>query len=169
MKAKMIGMAMLAMLMATAPCMARKNNGKQDKRGYRIEMRGDSTGCRQGKCIFDGLGLNADQKARLQQSNEKYRAEKQTLYNDSRKYRRECTDSLRQATRKQAMEIKRQHLQEIRAILTADQYIEFLEQSYLTNPGPGKPKINAKAQRERQDRPMKRQTIPMDDGPVMSR
>ena len=76
---------------------------------------------------FESLNLTADQQAKLKELRDK-KFQQKTKDN---KDRRELRQARRQA-----------HLQDIKAILTPEQYVEFLEISFVNGNGPSKAKAN---------------------------
>lgn len=86
-------------------------------------------------CEFQDIQLTKDQKLKLGEAKQKYREQRKAIF-ESQKEEAAKSDSVKQATRLKARELRKAHLDEIKTILTADQYIQFLENSYLNNPGP---------------------------------
>lgn len=97
-----------------------------------VSMAVDSTSCAgDGCCVFESMELSDSQKARLQEVMKKYRDDRKALYDSSKELDRASRDSLRRSTRDKEKDLKREQLDNIRSILTSEQYIQFLEESYL--------------------------------------
>lgn len=76
---------------------------------------------------FAGINLTQDQQTKLNTLREKRKAECAAV-NKSRKDRFQQRDSMVRVS-------KKQHLEEVKSILTPDQYVIFLENMVISNPG----------------------------------
>lgn len=158
MKKTILGMAIMAIALVAPVAIAQNPNGN-NKAKVAKEMV-SKTDCKaqvacqnpQG-CEFAELNLTDAQKEQLKASKQRYRAAKKDLFNKSKETAKEERDSIRKEIAKQNRELKKAHLNEIKAILTADQYVEFLENNYLNAPNdkgqrPGKIRKGPKSQKE---------------------
>lgn len=87
----------------------------------------DKKECRKGANVFANLNLTDDQKAKLKALREncqKQRFEKEKAKRDSAKAKRE-------ARMKEQRQERENFLKEIKSILTAEQYVQFLENEFL--------------------------------------
>ncbi len=72
-------------------------------------------------CPFDGLNLTADQQAKL----------KEIAPCNAKQAKKEAKDKARQERREAAQNSRREYLAKVKNILTPEQYVQFLENSYL--------------------------------------
>lgn len=96
------------------------------------------------KCTnpFDGLTLTDAQKTDLNRLDER----RKTLCRERSQERKQCSDSLRKASRKA-------YLDEVKSIIGPEQYVVFLENIYVNGPGMHQQKRNApQPQRQTQER-----------------
>ena len=124
----------LCALVAT-PAFARPDDNKRDNRGTERgrEARGDR---RQAPNPFEGLDLTADQQAKLDQLKKDCKAARQECKKENKEARKALADSCKAA----GCKVRSEQLAKIKEILTPEQYVKFLENSFLMNGGPaGKP------------------------------
>lgn len=117
----------------TANAQGRRGAGQAPQRGDAPEamapMMCDSAAC----CLlFEGIDLTDAQKAKLQEL-QKARAEKQqaNASADRQKAREERMEAMKAE--------KREYLNEVKKVLTADQYVTFLENAFMQQPRMGAP------------------------------
>ncbi|MCM1029542.1 MAG: Spy/CpxP family protein refolding chaperone [Pseudoflavonifractor sp.] len=87
-------------------------------------------GQKRAPCPFDGLNLNADQKAQLEALNaerQKSREEARKGALESRKAERERSRATREKARESRKAERRAYLDKVKAILTPEQYVTWLE------------------------------------------
>ncbi len=128
MNKKILGIALAAMSLVSFTGMAQNvtkdNNVKQEK------VCGKKDGKRDGKVRpnpFDGLQLSDAQKAQLQQLNDKRKAERQQM-KEARKENRKAEAAKDLTARQNA---KKAYLEEVKAIIGPEQYVIFLENSFI--------------------------------------
>lgn len=94
-------------------------------------LKGDKKGERKEINPFEGLNLTDSQKAQLTQLKEKQR--------EARKTDKNKKDADRNANRQARMEARKEaklkYLAEVKSIIGADQYVKFLENSYINGGG----------------------------------
>lgn len=163
MKKTFIGLAVLAMSLMPAAVMAQTQSKATDEKAKTEKVdnkkhprkdkseRGDfrSKGgkhkpdkknpgvCRE-QCIFETLSLTEDQKAKVKSLNEAREASRREMFEQVKKTRA-MNDSSLKAAKNHGKDIDRKYLNDLKSILTADQYIQFLETNYVESHG-GKPK-----------------------------
>lgn len=98
-----------------APEKCKKADGKKDCK----KADGKKAECKKGACPFDGLNLTEQQKTQLQALN----AERQQKAKAARK---EAKEAKKQCDK----ECRAEYLAKVKAILTPEQYTQFLEQNY---------------------------------------
>lgn len=135
MKKKIFGLALAAVIMsigANAQTPSKENSTPNDKAKKECKMK-DCSGKQKidRPCVMDKLNLTDAQKAKLKEINEGFQAEKRALYGKAVKEGEAKRDSMKKEIRGRMMDLKRKNLNDIKAVLTADQYIQFLEESYL--------------------------------------
>lgn len=92
-----------------------------------VENCDSAAACQRGYCAFDGLNLSADQQARVKALKADRKAKKQADRKADRKAAREAVKAGRQ-----------DYLNQLKQILTPEQYTQFLENSYVNQaPAPG--------------------------------
>lgn len=101
-------------------------------------------GCAAGSCVFSTLNLSDDQKAQIRELNAGERKLRENLREECRASRRR-NDSTLCAKRDGHM---REYLGKIKSILTPEQYVQFLEQSYVNRPAQGRPALRGNACRQ---------------------
>lgn len=96
---------------------------------------------RKGECAnpFEGIALTAEQKTKL----EALKAEKAT----AREARKAEQAVKKEARRESAKAERSQELAKIKEILTPEQYVQFLENSYLSHRGNGMPRVEQKGRK----------------------
>lgn len=137
MKKKILGLALVSMSLITFTAVAQPPSGsnpapkQENVKGKKAE--------RQARLNpFDELNLTDTQKAKLQELNEKCRAERQQQMKmqkeeakkeaQARKADKQRNDSMRIAERKAA---KKKYLDEVKAIIGQDKYVAYLENMYI--------------------------------------
>lgn len=133
MKKRILGLALLAMSMATIGANAQTNagdNGNCPKtecsRSQQKCAKGDAMRLRN-DAVFDKMNLSADQKAKLQALEQK-KAEVRKAKAEARKSQKQqrCADAC--AAREAE---KKQYLQDLKAIIGPENYVIFLEDYYV--------------------------------------
>ncbi|MDE7388130.1 MAG: hypothetical protein K2M97_02625 [Muribaculaceae bacterium] len=107
---------------------AAKDNNKDNKQAateQQCPMQRD--GKKMQKCPFEGLNLSDAQKEQLKQLQESRRAEFAKQKNAKKEAKKAAKDQ-KVADRKQ---VRRDHLAKIKAILTPEQYVTFLENNFV--------------------------------------
>lgn len=163
MKKTFIGLAVLAMSLMPAAAMAQNQSKATDEKAKTEKVdnkkhprkdkseRGDFRGkggkhkpgkknpgvCRE-QCIFEALNLTEDQKAKVKSLNEAREVSRREMFEQVKKTRA-MNDSSLKAAKNHGKDIDRKYLNDLTSILTADQYIQFLETNYVESRG-GKPK-----------------------------
>lgn len=114
---------------------ARQNCGPQNCGPQNCAPRacGESRGS---GCLLESLNLTDAQKTKLQEINKKYADRRCELFNQARDCKQN-NDSVKQSVRSQARELKSQKLNDIKSVLTKEQYTQFLENYYLNGPDKG--------------------------------
>lgn len=154
MKKTILGLAIIAMALVSPTTYAQNKTAKKEKCSAQTEqvcksaeLQGQKKDCKKG-CEFEGLNLTDAQKQQLQAENQDYTTLKKSLYQNAKDCSKDQRDSLRGDVRKKANDLKKNHLNKIKTILTADQYVVFLENNYMNGsagnhavkaPGHGKP------------------------------
>lgn len=89
---------------------------------------------------FEGIQLNADQQAKIDALQQKCIAQRQEMKKGDKQNRDNKDNGLtREQRMQQRQQAKREHLNEVKAILTPDQYVVFLENIAVNTPqGHGK-------------------------------
>lgn len=132
MKKKILGFALVAMSFVGFTAMAQTTPDPTAPRQENVrEKKADKKERRQQVNPFEGMTLTDSQQAQLQQLDSKRqadRAKKEQVRKDDRQRR----DSARIADRRAA---KKSYLEEVKAILTPDQYVVFLENIYVNGGG----------------------------------
>lgn len=105
----------------------------------------DSTICK-AQCEFAALNLSDSQMVKIKEINDNYGRQNRDLFKKGGADQRQNRDSIRDAVRNQAKELRRSKLKDIKAVLSQDQYIQFLENNYVNTPAKG-PKIDKKGMR----------------------
>lgn len=125
-------------------------DSKDCKKGDSKQFKGEfkkSKGCQNGNCAFENLNLTDEQKTKLQDLNTRVRSEKEVARAEMKENRAK-NDSLKKVAR---LEKKRGYLNEVKTILTADQYVQFLENSFVNNNGQQSPKKALKGGKQYRD------------------
>ncbi len=139
MKKKILGLALVSMSLITFTAAAQTPSGsnpapkQENVKGKKAERQ------RQARPNpFDELNLTDAQKTKLQELNEKCRAERQQQMKtqkeeakkeaQARKADKQHNDSMRIAERKAA---KKKYLEEVKAIIGQDKYVTYLENMYI--------------------------------------
>lgn len=158
MKKKVLGLALIAMSLMTVNSVAQTNANNNtcpaNKENVQCKKAPDNGKCKPA-CPFEGLNLTDAQKNQLKQldtKREAARAEKKK----EMKAEKQRRDSAKVADRRNA---KKSYLAEIKSILTPEQYVTFLENSFM-NGGQyhdkafkqGKPGKDGKGMRHHGDR-----------------
>lgn len=107
-----------------------KKDCKKDGKQCKADKKKGDRAARQS--AFDKMTLTADQKARLEQFHQKNR-EARKAQAEARKADKQRGDSAMRADREAA---KRQYLTELKEIVGPDNYVIFLEESFLQDQGP---------------------------------
>lgn len=91
----------------------------------------DGKGCKAGNCPvaydFTTLNVTPDQQTKIDALNENMKATRQQM----REQNIQAKDSVKADRRAKAKEAKKNYLGQLRTILTADQYVQFLEDNYV--------------------------------------
>lgn len=87
-------------------------------------------------CMMESLNLTDAQKTKIQEINKKYADRKRELFNQVRDSKQK-NDSVKKSVREQARELKNAKLNDIKNVLTKEQYTQFLENYYLSSPDRG--------------------------------
>jgi hypothetical protein len=130
MKKRIVGLALIAMSLVTVNSVAQTPN-----QNTQTTPKQENTQCKKapGKgqckavCPFEGMNLSDAQKGKLEQLNTK-RANARAEKSKATKAEKQRKDSVKMTERRAA---KKEYLEEIKAILTPDQYVVFLENSYV--------------------------------------
>lgn len=132
------------------------------KDGKRKHGKGGDRVCKE-QCLFESLNLTDDQKAKVKSLNEARQVSRQELFEQVRKARA-MNDTSFKADKNLGQEINRKYLKDLQTILTADQYVQFLENNYLESQSrhpkgdrmskPGKMIKNPKNAKAHNKRPM---------------
>ena len=140
MKKTIFGLAMAAMMLVGAGANAQNTTSKVQARGMaqtaEVAKKCDKQKECKGTCEFEALNLSESQLIQLKDINIKYEAQKRDLFDNAKENAAKDRDSIKNVTRQQAKEMKRSKLKDIKAVLTTDQYVQFLENNYVNNPGP---------------------------------
>lgn len=171
MKKIFVSMAFAAMMFAPLSVMAQTNNtantatektcckvdgNKKQKDGKKAKGEGRAEGEKKEKRNpFEGLNLTADQQTKIQQLNDKRKAEREKMMAE-RKAAKENGQAQKENAQKpsrEEMAAKRQadkkaYLTEIQTILTPDQYVVFLENFYTNNGKQGGKQMGKMAQKD---------------------
>lgn len=142
MKKKIFAIALMALATAGASTAFAATDNK-DSKGTCPQTECTAPGecrpekCRPDNCPFEGLNLTADQQAQVKALREdcakQRKADKEQLKADARKA---CD-----ARKADALTKRADYLAKLKAILTPEQYVKFLENSF-TNQGPRGPKFD---------------------------
>lgn len=133
MKKKIFGIALAAIIMAMGANAQTTDNSAVTEKAKKECVKKDcdkKQKCNR-PCVMEKLNLSDAQKAKIKEINEGYEAQKRGLYEQAVKEGEAQKDSMKIVTRARMMELKRKNLNDIKAVLTADQYIQFLEENYL--------------------------------------
>lgn len=84
---------------------------------------------------FEGIELTADQQTAIQNLDNSRRQNRESARRDGRNERQERRDAARAARSQE----RRDYLAQLKTILTPEQYVTFLENSYLNAPAPPQP------------------------------
>ena len=134
MRKKILSIAIIALSVITMPLAAGakpnhiKKEDKQRTENFTKEKKfSKDKKDRKAPCIFEGLNITDAQKEQIKVLNEKQAAE-------ARKFRqeRQKADSI------QRVDSKKAYLKDLKNILGADKYVEFLENYYIIGQRPGK-------------------------------
>lgn len=87
-------------------------------------------------CMLESLDLTDAQKTKIQEINKKYADRKRELCNLARESKQK-NDSVKRSTRSQVRDLRSQKLNDIKSVLTKEQYTQFLENYYLSFPDKG--------------------------------
>lgn len=122
----------LASLMGTSTAFAQTATTTTDATTQR--MKGDKKGAKEAYNPFEGLNLSEKQQSELKALRESCKAERTKLADkakaDQQKVKAEKQAEMKQM-KEQRMKAKKDYLAKIKGILTADQYVQFLENSFL--------------------------------------
>ena len=128
MKKKLLSLtAAILTTVAVSSAFAQTPDCKQQCDGKaKCEQRCDKKGDKKDKraCVFDSMNLTDAQKAQLKALNEKQREQRKAQKQENK-----------QRDRRQAVESKKQYLQEVKAIVGPDNYVVFLENMVVNQPG----------------------------------
>ena len=144
MKKKILGIALLAMA-AVLPAAAQSDNNSTCTQNLTTQKCG-KTATKQRACQapnpFEGLNLTEAQKTKLDDLRKAHTDQNKT-------YRKQAADARRDESKAR----KQNYLNDVKAVLTPEQYVQFLENQFINGGGPRMGKLNA--DRARADRPRK--------------
>ncbi|MCM1138627.1 MAG: hypothetical protein NC453_08665 [Muribaculum sp.] len=137
MKKKFLGLAVIALSLVSANSFAQAPN--KDKtctdKSCQTTQQCKPSKDKKAPCPFDGLNLTDAQKAKVKELGEKRQAARAKMKKD-KKAEKQRMDSAQFARRNEVMKI---YLDELKGVLTPEQYVMFLENSYINANGrPGK-------------------------------
>lgn len=138
MKKRILGMALIAMSLVTFTGIAQKKTDNVNRNTTNTECTSQKD-CRRGNfkrvTPFDKLNLTDAQKSQLKQIDRKHRDARRAEA-DSRRADRRRSDSARIENRRAD---KRAYLDEVKNVVGPDNYVIFLEESYIATPSDLKP------------------------------
>ena len=130
MKMKLFGLAFIAMSIISMPVVAQTTTDKAEVKKEHVKQARKEM--KKGGNLFEGITLTDAQKEQFKQLRETRKAE-----GEARRQEKQRKDSTARADRKVA---KKAYLDNIKTILTPDQYVIFLENVYLySSPEMGAP------------------------------
>ncbi len=157
MKKNIIAIAVMAVatLSASSAFAASKDDKKCStpdctKKECKADTQCDKKGCLQAPCPFADLNMTAEQQTKLQALQTEVQQQKQAKREELKSNR----DKAREEGKKYAQDSRKDYLAKVKAILTPEQYVQFLENSYL-NAQPGRQKstrIEGRADMHRGDK-----------------
>ncbi|MDE7153063.1 MAG: Spy/CpxP family protein refolding chaperone [Muribaculaceae bacterium] len=84
---------------------------------------------------FEGIELSAEQQTKIDALKQECQAKRQEMKSDRKKSDDNSSKISREERMKQRQQSKRDYLAKVKAILTPDQYVTFLENMVVNNPG----------------------------------
>lgn len=141
-----LSVALISAIGFSAAADTTNNNDKKQNATCTSHNNSTCNHAKQKTCgLFDGINLSADQKAKLEALQNKCR-EKCTKDKADKKQQKETF-------KKKRLENRKNYLNEIKGILTPEQYVQFLENSFIESPMKGKHhKFNKKHDSNRKHR-----------------
>lgn len=132
MKKKVLGLALIALSLAGFSAAAQQNaDTKAQGKELRKELKGQRHGERKHINPFEGLNLTEAQQGSLQQLDNKRKEARKAQAQAGKESRQKMKTEMR-GQRKAA---RKAYLDEVKAILTPEQYVNFLENNYLNAAG----------------------------------
>lgn len=127
MKKKILSLALIAMSLVAVNSVAQTNNtGTPNQENVQCQAPGKKGECAPA-CPFEGLNLTDAQKTKIKELNTKRDATR-TEKKKELKAEKQRKDATKMSERKNA---KKTYLAEVKAILTPEQYVSFLENFYI--------------------------------------
>ena len=132
MRTKFLGIAIAAMTIIALPSVA-DNKSKVSNDKAEKSCCQDSQKQRPGLNPFEGLNLTDAQQAKLKELGEKRKAERAEKMQKAKEERKAAREKA-QAIRPDLKAAKKEKLNEVKSILTADQYVQYLENMVINTP-----------------------------------
>lgn len=151
MKKKILSLAVIALSMISVSAFAQNPNrgaNNRGKEGAKKEMK-----CEKGekcdkerkgdKCMiaFEGINLTDAQKAQIKTACEKRAAERKAAVDVQKQKRDNAKRDFKQKRDSVRKSERQAYLNDVKSILTPDQYVVFLENVYMNNAPQGKPQM----------------------------
>lgn len=132
MKKRILGIALITLSLVSFAGVAQNNNNANTTKQEKVcSKKGDRKDMKARPNPFDGLQLSDAQKTKIQQLDEKRKAERQQMKEDRKEHRK--AEANKDATARR--EAQKAYLNEVKSILTPEQYVSFLENSYMQKGG----------------------------------